>query len=220
VLRERLLVTLPKSPRLVLGIAGAQAVIVSFDGLPASPYFASCLIPIGVAILAGGEKLAWEAAAIVDGVLVLSMIGVGATPSFAGGAGTTVGALLAPPAATVALAIIIRAYELTTSWIAKSMADAGVSRVAFASAQVLLSPAYEDYQPDTPWGRLTPSEVRIASALARFGKTAAIGRAEGLANSTVDNELASAMRKTGCRTRSQLAALTAHPGWPEASNGD
>jgi DNA-binding CsgD family transcriptional regulator len=214
VFRGAVLRRLRRSPRLILGVAALQVAVVSLDGLPATPYFASCLIPIGVAILVGGLSLAWGCAALVDGALGLSMLGVGSAPSFVGGAGTALGALLAPPAATLVLATLSRAYERTTEWIAEQMNDANASLRPLASVQHLLPRGLSEYEPTTPWACLTPSEIRVASALARLGKTAGIAHSAELAQSTVDNELASAMRKTGCCTRSQLAALTAHPEWP------
>jgi DNA-binding CsgD family transcriptional regulator len=211
--RTQALQLLRDSSWAILPIAALQTAFVSLDGLPGSPYFASCLIPIGIAMIAG-TSLSLLCAGVVDGVLVLAMVGAGPSPSFAGGAGTAIGALLAPPASTLALATIARAYDRIAERIAEQMAESAVSQPPDVQIQRLLPAAPPEEEPPTPWAELTPAEIRAADGLANWGKTALIAKEHGVANSTIDNQLAEALRKTGCRTRSQLAGLTAHPAWP------
>jgi DNA-binding CsgD family transcriptional regulator len=212
-LRARALQLLRDSSWLILPIAALQMAFVSFDGLPGSPYFASCLIPIGVAMIAG-TSLSWLCAGVVDGVLVLAIVGAGPSPSFAGGAGTAIGALVAPPLSTLALATIARAYAGITERIAKRMAESDVSQPPDLPIQRQLLAAPTEDEPAAPWAALTPAEISAAAGLARWGKTALIAKERKVAEKTIDNQLADALRKTGCRTRSQLAGLTAHPAWP------
>jgi DNA-binding CsgD family transcriptional regulator len=211
--RARVLRLLRNSPWVILLVAGVQTTFVSLDGLPGSPYFASCLIPIGIAMMAG-PSLSWLCAGVVDGVLILAMTGAGPSPSFAGGAGTTIGALVAPPLSALALVTLALAYERTTKWIAGRMAESAVSQPPDVPIQRLLPAAPLEDEPPAPWAELTPAEIRAAAGLARWGKTALIAWELGVAKKTIDNQLAAALKKTGSRTRSQLAALTAHPAWP------
>jgi DNA-binding CsgD family transcriptional regulator len=216
--RKRVLGVLRYSPRAILLVAAAQTALVSLDGLPGSPYFASCLIPIGVAMIAG-PSLSWLCAGVVDGVLILAMAGAGPSPSFDGGAGTAIGALLAPPASTLVLATLARAYERTVEWVAEQMAKSAVPPREDPVRGLLPPAAFED-DPAAPWAELTPAEMRAASDLARWGMNARIGHERGVSESTIRNQVGAAMKKTGCRTRLQLAALTAHPAWPRSPDGD
>jgi DNA-binding CsgD family transcriptional regulator len=202
----------------ILLFAALQTAVVSLDGLPGSPYFASCLIPIGVAMLAG-PSLSWLCAGVVDGVLVLAMVGPGPSPSFTGGAGTTIGALVAPPISALALTTLTRAYERTTVWISERMAESAISQPTEVLTQRPAADPPGD-EPPAPWAELTPAEIRVAGGLARWGKTALIAKERELSTSTIDNQLAEALKKTGSRTRSQLAGLTAHPAWPGAFDDD
>ncbi|HEY6549654.1 MAG TPA: hypothetical protein VIY71_00465 [Solirubrobacterales bacterium] len=211
--RVRVLRLLRDSPWVILLVAALQTAFVSLDGLPGSPYFASCLIPIGIAMIAG-PSLSWLCAGVVDGVLVLAMVGAGPSPSFAGGAGTAIGALVAPPVSALALATLVRAYERTTAWIAERMAKSAVPQPPDLPIQRLLTPATPEDEPPAPWAELTLAEIRAAGDLARWGKTARIAKERKVAESTINNQLAEALKKTGSRTRSQLAGLTAHPAWP------
>lgn len=217
-LRAPLHSVLRDSGWVILVVAGVQTAFVSLDGLPGSPYFASCLIPIGIAMIAG-PGLSWLCAGVVDGVLVLTMVGLGPAPSFEGGAGTAIGALLAPPASVLALTTLTRAYERATRWVARQMAEPTAPSLGDVPIQRLLPPAPIDEAP-APWVGLTPAEMEVARALARLGTTGQIALEREVAWSTVDNQLAEAMKKTGCRTRLQLAALTAHPAWPEHRDED
>jgi len=207
------------SPWVILLFAALQTALVSLDGLPGSPYFASCLLPIGIAMIAG-TSLSWLCAGVVDGVLILTMVGAGPSPSFAGGAGTAIGALVAPPVSVLALATIARAYESATKQITEWMAGLAVSPSPDVRTQRLLPAAPLEEEQPPPWVELTPAELRAAAGLARWGKTALIAHMFGVAEKTIDNQLEEALKKTGCRTRSQLAGLTAHPAWPKVPDED
>lgn len=207
------------SPWVVLLVAALQTALVSVDGLPGSPYYASCLIPIGIAMIAG-PSLSWRCAGVVDSVLVLAMVGAGPTASFPGGAGTAIGDLVAPPVSALALVTLARAYERTFDWITGRMAGSAVPAPPEVPNQRLLTGVVARDVPPAPWAELTAAEISVAGELARRGKTAAIARHRGVTGRTVDNQLAEALVKTGSRTRSQLAALTAHPAWPGGHDGD
>lgn len=217
--RARVLSVLRDSPPAILLVAALLTAFVSLDGLPGSPYLASCLIPIGIAMIAG-PLLSWLCAGVVEGVFVLAMVGAGPSPSFDGGAGTAVGALLAPPASALALATLARAYERTTEWISGRMAESSVSESPGVPIQRLLPAAAPAEEPAAPWAGLTPAEAGVARDLAGLGTTGQIALARKVAESTIDNQLAAAMKKTGSRTRPQLAALTAHPAWPQSHDED
>jgi DNA-binding CsgD family transcriptional regulator len=61
--------------------------------------------------------------------------------------------------------------------------------------------------PTTAHAAFTPSEREVLSLVALGQSNASIARARGVSRHTVANQIASAFRKLGIRSRSELAAI-------------
>lgn len=204
---------------LILVLGGAQVVLAATDGLPGSPYFAFTLTTVGFAAVTTSPRMLW-ACVVLQTTLFATGVLVARTPSDlyrADELGAALGGLFAYPAGALILQTIGRLFGSWFVGMDDRLALLAGERSAVASpalgaalARVAL-PAGAD-PPEVP---LSAREVEVVEGLVRHGKPAAIALELELSEATVRSHVQSAKRKTGARTLLQLAALTAHPAWPE-----
>lgn len=93
------------APWMILLLAASQLGLISLEGLPASPYFTSCLTAVWLAFVSSRAGLVWACALVIDlgyGVIAFA----GSSPAEfarAGRLGTVLGELAEPMVAAILL---------------------------------------------------------------------------------------------------------------------
>ncbi|MGH3429558.1 MAG: helix-turn-helix transcriptional regulator, partial [Mycobacteriales bacterium] len=197
---------------IILLLAVLQLGLVDLEGLLESPYYSSCLIPVGIVAVSGRARLVWACALLIASCYAVAVFAAYSPARLAhmNMLGTALGALAAPAIAAVVLEGFTRSYEaLVRRVVTRSLADPETT------APLLLNPP-----PPEPltWEPLEPNELRVVQKLTHGGTSREIGQETGYAESTVNELLTSARHKTGARTREQLVALTAHPWFPDQTD--
>jgi DNA-binding NarL/FixJ family response regulator len=208
--RERVIVWLREAPWWILGVAALQLALVASEGLLESPYYSSCLISVGIVAISGRTRVVWACALLIDTIVAVAVLSVSSPAELArsGALGTALGALTAPVIAAFVLDCFAR---LEDHVVGRMVAAAGRARVIAAPEDperlLLRRPSPEP----PPWEALEANELLVMRALALGGSNREIGEAVRYSETRVKELLRSARRKTGARTREQLAALAAHP---------
>jgi DNA-binding CsgD family transcriptional regulator len=208
--RRRLMRRLHEAPWTVLTLAVIQLGVAAVEDLPEGPYFSSLLVPVGLAVIAGRPKLVWACALLVDAcyAIVVFVFSSPASLSRTTGLGTVLGSLAAPLIIAVALEGLVRLYGTWSERIVMRSLPEQSATAPSEPAPLLLNP--EPTEP-APWEVLSDNEISVMREMPKYETSSEIGNASHLAKTTVDHLFESARRKTGARTRDQLAALMAHP---------
>ncbi len=82
----------------ILVLAALQLGLVASEGLLESPYYSSCLIPIGVVAISGRTRAVWACALLIDAIVAAAVLSASSPAELArsGALGTALGALAAP----------------------------------------------------------------------------------------------------------------------------
>ena len=182
--------------------AVGQLALASAEGLVGGPYTAWTLISVGVAVIAGSERVVWLCVGMLcTGYAAVAML-VESSPTELvrdGYLGDVVGALLAYPLTALVLLTLRRRY------------------IRFATgAPVMIEQLRREggVQPPALTGRfdlgLTRAERRVVDGLAEGWAPKQMAHNWGVAQATIRTHIRHAKRKTGARTIPELVALTAN----------
>lgn len=208
--RERVIVWLRETTWWILAVAALQTGLVASEGLLESPYYSSCLIPVGIVAISGRARAVWACALLIDVIVAVAVLSAFSPAELArsGALGTALGALAAPVIAAFVLYCFARLEVRVVDRIVAAAGRARAIAVPEDPERLLLGrPSPEP----PPWEALEANELRVMRALALGGSNRAIGEEVGYSEKRVKELLRSARRKTGARTREQLAALAVHP---------
>lgn len=207
--RERVIVWLRVARWRILVLAALQLSLVASEGLLESPYYSSCLIPVGVVAISGRARAVWACALLIDAIVAVAVLTASSPAELArsGMLGTALGALAAPVIAAFVLDCFARMERRVVD---RMIAAAGRARTIAAEDPERLLLGRPSPKPST-WEALEADELSVMRGLALGGSNRAIGKEVGYGETAVKELLRSARRKTGARTREQLAALAAHP---------
>ncbi|HEX3517554.1 MAG TPA: helix-turn-helix transcriptional regulator [Solirubrobacteraceae bacterium] len=207
--RERVIVWLREARWRIIVLAALQLGLVASEGLLESPYYSSCLIPVGIVAISGRARAVWACALLIDAIVAVAVLTASSPAELArsGRLGTALGALAAP----VIAAFVLDCFARLEGRVVDRMVAAAGRASAIAAAEdperlLLGRPSSEP-----PWEALEVDELRVMRGLAQGGSNRAIGKEVGYSETAVKELLRSARRKTGARTREQLAALAVHP---------
>ena len=222
--RQRVCASLWGHPWLVVGVAGAQLAVAGADGFVNGPYIAFTLTSIGIAVVVAPARIVWSCA-------VLLVLGYGASVLIAyapaalahhGDLAGVVGQALAYPFAALSLlglAALFKRFLANAVPIletirngAPTLTPALDAAVAYrGGSQPLLSPGRATRI------RLTSTEIKVVEGLAAGMAAKQLAYEWGVSLATIRTHIQHAKRKTNARTLPQLAALAAHPDWPDVS---
>lgn len=200
--RRRVATILRRRSWPVVVFAVGQLALASAEGLVGGPYTAWTLISVGVAVIAGSERVVWLCVATLcvgyAGVVLLVESSLRELVRD-GDLGDLVGALLAYPLTALVLLTLRRRY------------------IRFVTgAPVMIEQIRQEGGVQLPAlpGRfdlgLTRAERRVVDALAKGWAPKQMAHRWGVADATIRTHIRHAKRKTGARTIPELVALTAN----------
>ena len=210
-------------PWLVVPLGAAELGVAVVDGLIGGPYVAFSMTSIAVAVFVARPRTVWLCVLVLDAGYALAIM-VNHTPAAVirnGDLGGVLGALLGYPfAALIGLGLV----RLFTRFLANVEPTLDAMRDGAPALTAALSKAIErgGHGPlplppaptaVTPPVRLTAAERRVVEGLASGSAPKQLAHQWGVSLATVRTHIKHAKRKTGARTLSELAAMTAQADW-------
>ncbi len=225
--RARICASLFTRPSLVLVVGAVQLSVVAVDRLVGGPYVAFTLTSIGLAVIVAPAATVWRLVALLEagyvtGVLVTqSPQRLVRTGDLTGVLGLMLGYSFAA-LSLLALAGLFNRFLRNAGPFIDGLRD-GAPFLTPALTRAIARPG----QPvlALPVGspapvRLTAAEIRTVEGIARGDAPKQLAHQWGVSIATVRSHIKHAKRKTGSRTLRELAALVAHPDWPNLSSND
>jgi DNA-binding CsgD family transcriptional regulator len=203
-------------PWLVLAVVAATLGAAAVDGLlPAGPYVAVSLTPIGLAVIVARPRTVWLCVALLElgyvlGVVVERWPGALVRQGELSGA---LGAMLGPLFAALVGLGVVRLFARLMSDVeprleAMRRGPAGLSP-ALTQAIIGGAAARPQLSAGSVLGLLTAAERRVVDGLAAGRRPKELAHSWCVSVATVRTHIRNVKRKTGARTLSELVALAA-----------
>lgn len=228
--RKTVGVWLRMRPWLVVPLGAAELTAAAIDGLLGGPYVAFSMTSVALAVVVARPRTVWLCVALLDAGYALA-ITIDQTPAALARGGDldgVLGALLGYPfAALIGLGVVrlfiqfLASVEPTLYAMrhgAPALTAALASAIEGGRRVPLRLPPAPVASTSAPCAVLTAAERRVMEGLSCGSAPKELAHRWGVSLATVRTHIKHAKRKTGARTLSELAAMTAHGDWPKVGH--